>query len=59
MRWINMSYECECIECGHKETSESHCADIKCSECGGQMRRQGRPGAGKAEVNMVYNDIRE
>ena len=40
-------YNCECIECGHKMTSEKHCKDIKCPECGGQMRRLERPGPGQ------------
>ena len=41
-------YKCECIDCGHKETTEKHCKDIKCSECGGTMRRVERPGPGQA-----------
>lgn len=40
-------YTCECLECGHVLVTEEHCADIKCPECGGEMRRQERPGAGK------------
>jgi predicted RNA-binding Zn-ribbon protein involved in translation (DUF1610 family) len=40
-------YECECIECGHKLKSEKHCSEIKCPECGGEMRRAERPGQGK------------
>jgi len=43
-----LSYDCECLECGHKMTSEEHCADIKCPECGGEMRRAERPGVGNA-----------
>lgn len=43
------SYDCECIECGHKMTSEKHCQDIKCSECGGTMRRASRPGIGQKQ----------
>jgi len=43
------AYECECLECGHKLTSEKHCIDIKCPECGGEMRRAERPGVGKEE----------
>ena len=41
------TFPCECIKCGHKLTSEKHCADIKCPECGGQMRRAERPGPGQ------------
>jgi len=40
-------YHCECIECGHKITGETHCNDLKCPECGGQMRRVERPGPGQ------------
>jgi signal peptide peptidase SppA len=42
-------YNCECIECGHKVTSEKHCDELKCPKCGGQMRRVERPGPGKGE----------
>jgi len=51
------TFECECIECGHKIKSEKHCKDLKCSECGGQMRRAGRPGPGQAsyENSEVIN----
>ncbi len=38
---VAASYECECIECGHKETYEDHCNEHTCPECGGQMRRVG------------------
>ena len=41
------TYSCECIECGHQEQSAQHCTDLKCSECGGQMRRTDRPGPGQ------------
>lgn len=41
------TFNCECIECGHKLESEKHCKDIKCPECGGKMRRVERPGPGK------------
>lgn len=40
-------YKCECVKCGHKLTSEKHCKDIKCPECGGTMRRVERPGPGQ------------
>jgi DNA-directed RNA polymerase subunit RPC12/RpoP len=40
-------FSCECIKCGHKVKSEKHCDELKCSECGGQMRRVERPGQGK------------
>ena len=44
------TYNCECIKCGHKEESTEHCQDIKCSECGGEMRRAERPGPGKSKA---------
>jgi len=52
------SYKCSCIKCGHEETSDSHCMDIKCSVCGGQMRRADRPGPGQgeAETARMYVD---
>ena len=42
-------YNCECIDCGYKMESSDHCVDIKCPECGGEMRREERPGTGKSE----------
>lgn len=41
-------YRCECLECNHTLTTSSHCADISCPECGGDMRRAERPGQGRA-----------
>jgi len=43
-------FECECIKCGFKMTSDKHCKDIKCEKCGGQMRRVERPGPGQAGI---------
>jgi len=43
-------YNCECIECGYKMTSDKHCNEIKCPECGGQMRRVERPGPGQSHI---------
>jgi len=40
-------YTCECLECGEVITISEHCRDIKCPKCGGEMRRQERPGVGK------------
>jgi len=42
------TYDCECIECGHTLTTETHCKDIACPECGGEMRRKERPGPGRS-----------
>ncbi len=44
-------FNCECIKCGYKTTSEKHCKDIKCPKCGGQMRRAERPGPGQDNLN--------
>jgi len=44
------AYNCECLKCGHKLSSNSHCRDIKCPECGGDMRRADRPGIGKSNT---------
>jgi DNA-directed RNA polymerase subunit RPC12/RpoP len=27
-------FNCECIECGHKLTSETHCNELECPKCG-------------------------
>lgn len=43
----NEKYECECLDCGHRLTSEKHCKDIKCPKCAGEMRRAERPGPGQ------------
>lgn len=40
-------FNCECIECGYKMQTVVHCKNIKCPKCGGQMRRQERPGPGQ------------
>jgi len=42
-------YLCECIECGYQMESEAHCNTLKCPECGGDMRRAERPGAGQPQ----------
>ena len=47
------SFNCTCIECGHKQTSQQHCKDLKCSNCGGQMRRNSRPGVGKKNKSLI------
>jgi len=42
-------YECECLDCGHVMSSDEHCRNIKCPECGGEMRRKERPGPGNMQ----------
>jgi len=51
------SYECECIVCGNALTSKSHCKDLKCKKCGGQMRRKDKPGKGQGEKEKVEQAI--
>lgn len=55
-------YSCTCIECGHKLTTDEHCKDVKCPECGGTMRRAERPGAGeisKMTLKILKADKKE
>jgi len=52
-------YKCECIECGHKLETEKHCKDIKCSECGGTMRREERPGPGQESLQDSVQEVAE
>jgi len=47
------TFDCECIDCGHKLTSESHCNGLKCPKCGGQMRRAERPGPGQNQTQFT------
>ena len=42
---------CECLECGKTIKSKEHCRDIKCPECGSEMRRKERPGIGTEKEN--------
>ena len=51
----NETFNCECIDCGHQMTSEKHCKDLKCPECGGTMRRQERPGPGEDTADKAEN----
>ena len=41
------TFNCECIICHYKMSSEKHCIELKCPKCSGQMRRAERPGAGQ------------
>jgi len=55
-------YNCECIKCGYKMTSDEHCDKLKCPKCGGDMRRSSRPGPGKTydnkeELEKEYGEI--
>ena len=51
-------FECECIKCGNKIKTEEHCIDLKCPECGGQMRRTERPGVGQENNSPDNNGIK-
>ena len=42
------AFDCECLKCGHKMTTDTHCRELPCPECGGEMRRAERPGPGKS-----------
>jgi predicted RNA-binding Zn-ribbon protein involved in translation (DUF1610 family) len=46
-------YNCECVSCGHKLKSNKHCKDLECPKCGGEMRREERPGSGDYEPGDV------
>ena len=48
------TYSCECLDCGHKFTSENHCAETPCPECGGKARRAERPGVGQASGDLIH-----
>jgi len=52
------SFDCECIDCGHGLTSETHCKDLKCPECGGQMRRKERPGPGQKSITFSKKNVK-
>jgi len=45
-------FTCQCVDCGHTIQTQEHCTNLKCSECGGQMRRAERPGSGKPEEHQ-------
>jgi len=52
------TYKCECIKCGWTTTSDKHCKDIKCEECGGTMRRAERPGPGQESAeNQITVEV--
>ena len=55
------SYECQCLKCGKIVISEKHCKDIKCPECGGDMRRKDKPGQGQptTKSNKVKVEIKQ
>jgi len=46
---VSQKFDCSCIKCGYKITTDKHCKDLKCAKCGGQMRRADRPGPGQAK----------
>jgi len=48
---VAKKYSCECLECGKKVQTTEHCKDIKCPECGGEMRREDRPSKTAQEEN--------
>ena len=50
------TFNCECISCGYKMTSDKHCSELTCPKCGGEMRRAERPGPGK-ELDEIELDF--
>lgn len=40
-------YNCECLDCGYTLKTDEHCKNLSCPECGGDMRREERPGDGE------------
>jgi len=46
-------YLCQCLECGTQVSTDSHCSEIVCPNCGGAMRRAERPGPGQREVTPL------
>jgi len=54
------AYNCQCIKCGYKVTSDKHCNTFKCPKCGGTMRRAERPGPGQDEgPRQSWYDIQD
>jgi predicted RNA-binding Zn-ribbon protein involved in translation (DUF1610 family) len=52
------AYECECLVCGKIISSEQHCKDTKCPECGGEMRRKDRPGTGNGTEEKASEETK-
>ena len=46
-------WTCECTkkDCNYSVKTTKHCKDLKCPKCGSQLRRSGRPGPGKEDVD--------
>lgn len=51
--------ECQCLKCGKVISSDKHCKDIKCPDCGGGMRRKNRPGPGQSVSETKTNSEKE
>jgi len=54
-------FNCECLKCGKTISSDEHCKDIRCPECGGEMRRADRPGSGQQRANVIelFADVKK
>ena len=52
------TYQCECLECGHKAEFDEHCRDIECPECGGAMRRAERLGPGASTQSAEEKEVK-
>lgn len=56
----SQSFSCECLDCNYQMESDKHCRDIKCPECGGEMRRSERPGIGSREsFDRIIDKLKE
>ena len=58
MRRINANYKCECTKCGKIVSTAEHCKDIKCPECGGDMRREDRPSKNNVQNNKGESKVK-
>lgn len=50
------THTCECVDCGYTKKTSKHCKDIKCPDCGGEMRRKERLGSGKNKEGNQDNE---
>lgn len=53
---ILSSYNCECLNCGYRVTSDVHCKDMRCPKCGGEMRRVERPSKNLDQSSLNFYD---
>lgn len=51
------SFNCQCLECGYVEENDKHCNELTCPKCGGEMRREDRPGVGFDEGLLEDDEL--